>query len=119
MIAKGNDVLAYQVKFWKEQIKPTLTEALKRSPQGKLDWAPAPGMISLGMIFLHISECSDWWYDEVMKKIPAIPLGRRQIGASDPQPPCGGTYDSRHNQDAQSLNDAHKRSRFYRRRIGS
>lgn len=74
MIARGNALLAYQIKFWKEQIKPTLTEALKKAPANKLNWAPAPGMIPLGLIFLHIAECSDWWYDEVMKKNTAVEL---------------------------------------------
>jgi len=31
-------------------------------------------MITLGKVFLHISECSDWWYDEVMKGKKATEL---------------------------------------------
>ena len=76
MLSRGNSVLSYQIKFWRECIKPTLNEALKRTPQNKLDWAPRKGMITLGQVFLHIAECSDWWYDEVMKGNTAIELAK-------------------------------------------
>lgn len=67
MLSENNALLKYQIKFWRESIKPTLNQALELAPSDKLDWAPADKMISLGNIFLHISECSDAWYDEVMK----------------------------------------------------
>ena len=74
-----------QIKLWRESIKPTLNQALEKSPEDKLSWSPSPGMYSLGNIFLHISECSDWWYDEVMKQqkagelvaSPAAPVLRK------------------------------------------
>jgi uncharacterized damage-inducible protein DinB len=66
MLSENNHLLESQIKLWREQIKPSLTKALEFSPDDKLNWAPAPKMITLGNIFLHISECSDWWYDEVM-----------------------------------------------------
>ena len=76
MLSRGNPLLAYQIKFWRENVKSTLNEALKRTPQNKLDWAPAKGMITLGQVFLHIAECSDWWYDEVMKGRSAVELAK-------------------------------------------
>jgi uncharacterized damage-inducible protein DinB len=76
MLARGNSLLAHQIKFWRDNIKPTLNEALKRTPQKNLDWAPAKDMITLGQIFLHIAECSDWWYDEVMKGKSAVELAK-------------------------------------------
>ena len=63
-----------QIKLWRESIKPTLTKALELTPEDKLDWAPAEGMITIGNIFLHISECSDWWFDEVINGKKAVDL---------------------------------------------
>ncbi len=74
MLSRGNALLAYQIKLWRESIKPSLNEALKRTPRNKLDWAPAKNMITLGQIYLHIAECSDWWYDEVMKGNDSVEL---------------------------------------------
>jgi uncharacterized damage-inducible protein DinB len=74
MISADNQLIASQVKYWREQIKPTLDKALECSPEDKFNWAPAANMITLGNIFLHISECSAWWYDEVMKKHKAKEL---------------------------------------------
>jgi uncharacterized damage-inducible protein DinB len=69
MLSDGNPLIANQIELWRESIKPTLTAALQSVPADKLDWAPGGGdMITLGNIFLHISECSDWWFDEVMNK---------------------------------------------------
>jgi len=67
MLPENNELLKYQIKFWSESIKPTVNQALELTPKDKLDWAPAEKMITLGNIFLHISECSDGWYDEVIK----------------------------------------------------
>jgi uncharacterized damage-inducible protein DinB len=74
MLSEDNPLLEYQIKFWRESLKPTLNQALELAPKDKLDWSPADKMITLGNIFLHISECSDWWYDEVMKGKKAIEL---------------------------------------------
>ncbi|OGC96432.1 MAG: hypothetical protein A2W25_01645 [candidate division Zixibacteria bacterium RBG_16_53_22] len=74
MLSDGNPLLVCQIKLWRDDIKPSLTKALKRAPEDNLDWAPAENMINLGNIFLHISECSDWWYDEVMNKQKAREL---------------------------------------------
>ncbi|KPL05015.1 MAG: hypothetical protein AMJ73_02935 [candidate division Zixibacteria bacterium SM1_73] len=67
MLSEDSDLIRYQIKFWREKIKPTLNKALELAPADKLDWRPAEKMITLGKIFLHISECSDAWYDEVIK----------------------------------------------------
>ncbi|MCJ7457481.1 MAG: DinB family protein [candidate division Zixibacteria bacterium] len=67
MLSQNNPLLEYQMKFWRESLKPTLNQALELAPIDKLDWAPADKMIPLGKLFIHISEASDWWYDEVMK----------------------------------------------------
>ena len=69
-----NPILESQIQLWREMIKPNLTKALELIPDDKLDWAPAKGMITLGNIFLHISECSDWWYDEVINGKKSIEL---------------------------------------------
>jgi uncharacterized damage-inducible protein DinB len=67
-------LLDYQISFWREKIKPTLNQALERATKDKIDWAPAEKMMTLGMIFLHIAECSDWWYDEIMKGVEATEI---------------------------------------------
>ena len=74
MLSENNPLLENQIKFWRESLKPTLDKALELTPEDKLNWAPAEKMLTLGNIFLHISECSDWWYDEVMKGKKAIEL---------------------------------------------
>jgi uncharacterized damage-inducible protein DinB len=63
-----------QIALWRNGIKPTLNQALEITPEEKLAWSPAPGMINLGNIFLHIAECSDWWYDEIMKQRKSLEL---------------------------------------------
>lgn len=82
MLSQGNALLESQIKHWREKLKPTLMQALERTPEDKLDWAPAEKMITLGNIFLHISECSDWWYGEIMKKRISVPL------TGEPDDPC-------------------------------
>jgi len=74
MLSDGNQLLESQIKLWRKKIKPNLDEALKLVPDDKLDWAPAENMIPLGQVFLHIAECSDWWYDDVVKGKPGTEL---------------------------------------------
>lgn len=74
MLSENNPLLENQIKFWRESIKTGLNRALELAPEDKLNWAPAEKMISLGNVFLHVAECSDWWYDEVMKGKKAIEL---------------------------------------------
>ncbi|HVP35516.1 MAG TPA: DinB family protein [Terriglobales bacterium] len=74
MLSEKNPLLENQIKFWRESLMPTLNKALELTPEDKLNWAPAEKMIALGKLFLHIAECSDWWYDEVMKGNKATEL---------------------------------------------
>ncbi len=82
MLSQGNALLERQVKYWRDRIKPTLTQALELVPEDKLDWAPAEKMITLGNVFLHIAECSDWWYCEIIKGEKSLPL------TGEPGDPC-------------------------------
>lgn len=74
MLSEENELLKCQIKLWRESLKPTINQALELTPEDKLNWAPAEKMITLGNIFLHICEASDWWYDEVMKGKKATEL---------------------------------------------
>ena len=76
MLSTNNAVVEYQIKFWRERLKPTLNKALELTPEDKLNWAPAADMITLGNVFLHIAECSDWWFDEVIN-------GKKCVGLVD------------------------------------
>jgi len=49
-----------------EEVKPPLMKALELLPDDKLDCAPAKDMITLGNIFMHIAEASDWWITAVV-----------------------------------------------------
>ena len=66
MLSFNDPLLAYQIHFWREQVKTSITKALEITPEDKLNWAPAKDMMSLGNVFLHICETSDWWYDEAI-----------------------------------------------------
>ena len=83
MLSENNPLLKYQVKFWRESIEPTINQALELVPKDKLNWAPADRMITLGNIFLHISECSDWWYEDVMKGNSATELAKAPCPPKD------------------------------------
>ncbi len=83
MLSENNALLKYQLKFWREGIKLTINQALELVPKDKLNWAPADKMITLGNIFLHISECSDWWYEDVMKGNSATELAKDPCPTKD------------------------------------
>jgi uncharacterized damage-inducible protein DinB len=53
-------------QFWMEEVRPPIPKALELTPDDKLDWAPAKDMITLGNIFMHIAEASDWWITTVI-----------------------------------------------------
>ena len=61
MSIKGKVELSYISQFWNNEIKPPLDNALQITPDDRLDWAPGDNMITLGNIFMHIAECSQWW----------------------------------------------------------
>jgi uncharacterized damage-inducible protein DinB len=66
MISDKNPLMTSQIKHWRECIKPSITQSFESSPDNKLNWAPAVKMITLGRLFAHISECSEWWFDQVI-----------------------------------------------------
>jgi len=70
----NNMMMMEMAKLWREWIFPNLSDALEKTPEDKLDWAPGEKMLPLGLVFLHIFECSDWWYDEIMLGKEAIEL---------------------------------------------
>ncbi len=82
MYSEENLLMKSQVRLWRKYIRPNLTEALEKTPDDKLDFAPAKEMIPLGKIFLHIAECSDWWYGDFMKGKPHTEL----VTADSPTP---------------------------------
>ncbi len=53
-------------KFWFDEVRPPIGNALEEAPEDKLDWSPADNMITLGNIFMHIAEASDWWISEII-----------------------------------------------------
>jgi uncharacterized damage-inducible protein DinB len=84
MKAEGNLELESIKKFWFDEVKPPLMEALEIAPDNKLDWAPAEKALSLGNVFMHIAEASMWWigkfidgvdYDELTPG-PSLPKDR-------------------------------------------
>jgi uncharacterized damage-inducible protein DinB len=85
LIYDNNPALETQVKFWGEHIKSTIDKSLECAPENRLDWTPAAGMITLGNIFLHISEASDWWINEVIKKEKSLELVSEPAAASRPK----------------------------------
>ncbi len=82
MYSEDNLLMKSQVRLWRKYIKPNLAEALEKAPDDKLDFTPAKDMIPLGKIFLHIAECSDWWYDNFIKGNNSIEL----VTADTPTP---------------------------------
>jgi uncharacterized damage-inducible protein DinB len=86
MIYENNALLEIQINFWRQDIKSTIEQALERTPDDRLDWAPLDGMITLGNIFLHISETSDWWFDEVMNGKKSVELVPQSASATPPKP---------------------------------
>jgi uncharacterized damage-inducible protein DinB len=81
MISDKNPLLVSQIKFWRGQIKPSILKSLECSPDDKLNWSPAHDMITLGNLFVHISECSEWWFDQV------IGGGKSKKAETPPRPP--------------------------------
>jgi uncharacterized damage-inducible protein DinB len=56
--------------FWIFEVKPPIMQAIEIVPADKLDWTPAEKMISLGNIFMHISEASSYWLDGIVDGQP-------------------------------------------------
>lgn len=84
MIKQGEPLLKYQAEYWLGYVRTSLDAALECVPDDRLNWAPAPQMMTLGNVFLHIAETSDWWYDDVMKGRKAVDL---VTSIDSPSPP--------------------------------
>ncbi len=74
MYSDENAIMKSQVRLWRKYIKPNLDEALEKMPDDKIGWTPTKNVFPLGKIFLHIAECSDWWYDDFMKGKKSVEL---------------------------------------------
>jgi uncharacterized damage-inducible protein DinB len=70
MTVSGNMKIDSIHAFWFDDVRPPLDQALEIVPDDKLDWTPAPKMITLGNIFMHISESSDYWITNVIDHKP-------------------------------------------------
>jgi uncharacterized damage-inducible protein DinB len=66
MISDKDPLMVAQIRFWRDKVKPSIVKSLECSPDDKFGWTPADGMIALGNLFTHISECSEWWLDQVI-----------------------------------------------------
>jgi uncharacterized damage-inducible protein DinB len=66
MNAKPSITVDRLAQFWMEEVRPPIPKALELTPDDKLDWAPGKEMITLGNIFMHIAEASDWWITTVI-----------------------------------------------------
>ncbi len=72
MNVNGSIKLETIANFWLGEVRPPLEEALALVPDDKLEWTPAPEMITLGNIFMHISEASDYWISTVIDNKESI-----------------------------------------------
>lgn len=52
--------------FWLDEVRPPIGRALDVAPESKLNWAPNDNMITLGNLFMHIAEASDWWISAIV-----------------------------------------------------
>ncbi|HBZ01423.1 MAG TPA: hypothetical protein DEO84_08915 [candidate division Zixibacteria bacterium] len=66
MTINGTMKIATIANFWLNELRPPLDKALLITPDDKLEWTPGPDMITLGNIFMHIAEASDYWITQVI-----------------------------------------------------
>jgi uncharacterized damage-inducible protein DinB len=66
MPVEGNIKVENISKFWFDEIRPPIDQALEIAPEDKFEWSPGPEMITLGNIFMHISEASDFWITNII-----------------------------------------------------
>lgn len=88
---KGEFNLDLLTKFWFHEVKPPLIKAFDLTPDDRLDWAPAENMITLGNVFMHISEASAWWIDTVIDRHKFVD---RTPGPSLPKPQIAAMLDA-------------------------
>lgn len=65
---QGSITIDRLMRFWMEEVKPPLEQALQLAPDDKLDWAPVEGMLTLGNVFMHIPEASELWIGAVVNE---------------------------------------------------
>jgi uncharacterized damage-inducible protein DinB len=62
---------------WRE-VRESVHECLKRTPDKLLSWAPQDGMRTLGQLYVHFSSSLDWWLTVNFKDGgPWIPSNQR------------------------------------------
>ena len=81
MLTQASPLVDAQVSLWRKYIQANINEALELTPEDKLGWAPAAGMLTLGQVFAHIAETSDWWYDEVVRKNISVELASKTVAS--------------------------------------
>jgi uncharacterized damage-inducible protein DinB len=72
MTVKGNIKIESIANFWLTEVRPPIDRALVITPDDKLEWTPAPNMITLGNIFMHIAEASDYWITTIIEHQESI-----------------------------------------------
>src|SRR5882672_2177330 len=85
-----------EVASFVEQLD-TLTRYLKKDLRGitrrELEWQPAPGMNTIGMLLAHLAIVEIWWIDIGLRRIPAAKVdfvGQIGIGGDDDGMPLKG-----------------------------
>jgi uncharacterized damage-inducible protein DinB len=72
MPINGNLKIETIANFWLNEVRTPIDKAILVAPDDKLEWAPAKDMISLGNIFMHIAEASDYWITTIIDKKECI-----------------------------------------------
>jgi uncharacterized damage-inducible protein DinB len=66
MTINGTMKIETIANFWLNEVRPPIDKALLVTPDDKLEWTPAKDMITLGNIFMHVAEASDYWITQVI-----------------------------------------------------
>jgi uncharacterized damage-inducible protein DinB len=72
MTTNGTLKIETLAEFWLNEIRPPLDKALLIAPDDKLEWTPGQNMITLGNIFMHIAEASDFWITTIIDRRDCI-----------------------------------------------
>ena len=84
MEINGNMKIESVYRFWFNDVRPPLDRAFELVPDDKLEWAPQPNMITLGNIFMHISESSDFWITSIIDHKDLLGHGPQPLVVSLP-----------------------------------
>jgi uncharacterized damage-inducible protein DinB len=52
--------------YWHE-IRESIRECLRRTPDGLLPWKPKEKMLTFGQLYVHVSTSIDWWLTNFVK----------------------------------------------------